>query len=169
MVYAERGYFQREGKCVGNAGSNEQRAGKTGPLRIGDAVDVRQLATRLREHSLGQWHDASDVIARCKLGHNAAVRFVHLGLRMQGVREQSAFAVVECEAGLVAGSLDPENKHLSCSDADDKDSGSIALLAVEQRRCYTDELFVATAKRTRHPCLVFAFARTSRSKSRCAA
>ena len=42
----------------------------------------------LRHHFLEQRQRAADVVARCELGHDAAVFAVHGDLRVERVREQ---------------------------------------------------------------------------------
>ncbi len=80
-----------------------------GPLRVGDRRRGRRArAPASRSTRFGQRHHAPDVVARGELGHHAAVRLVHRHLRMQRVGQQAASAVVEREAGLVAGGFDAE-------------------------------------------------------------
>ena len=51
------------------------------------------------------------MVARGEFGHNAAVSLVQIDLGMQGVGEQAALAVVDGDAGFIAGGFDAEDAH----------------------------------------------------------
>ena len=103
MVHAQRRYAQRKAQPIGDAGADQQRAGKSRALRVGDAVEVGKRSAGLAQHRFGQRHHPTDVVARGELGHDSAVGLVHRHLRMQRMGEQAASAVVQREPGLVAG------------------------------------------------------------------
>ncbi len=60
---------------------------------------------------LDQRDQMADVVARGELGNHAAVGLVQGDLRMQRVRQEPRFAVVDSDAGLVAGGFDAEDSH----------------------------------------------------------
>lgn len=80
-------------------------------MRECDRVDVVAMRAALGHHFVEQRQRAANVVARCELGHDAAVFAVHRDLRMERVCEQAALRVVEREAGFVAGAFDAENEH----------------------------------------------------------
>jgi hypothetical protein len=80
-------------------------------LRECDGVEVAETTTGFGQDALGERKDPPHMIARRKLGHDAAVGLVHRDLRVQRMREESTLRVVDGEARLVAGSLDAEYFH----------------------------------------------------------
>ena len=80
-------------------------------MRVGDAVEVGERESGVREHPPGQRNDAAHVVARRELRHDAAVGFVHRHLRVQRVGDEAAARVVDREAGFVAGGFDAEDAH----------------------------------------------------------
>ena len=45
VMNADGGNVQCIGQCAGNAGADQQGAGKTGALRVGDGIDVIECAS----------------------------------------------------------------------------------------------------------------------------
>ena len=111
VVDADRRLVQRIGERAGDAGADQQRAGKPRTARVGDAVQVARRDACRGERLLGQRHHAAHVVARRQFRHDAAIGLVHRDLRMQRLREQTAFRVVHGHAGFVAGGLDAEDAH----------------------------------------------------------
>ena len=67
------------------------------------------LDARLLERLIGQRGDGLDVLARRDLRHDAAVERVQVGLRRDGVGEDFAPVLDDCDGSLVAGGLESEN------------------------------------------------------------
>ena len=111
VMDADRRHAEFVGDPGGDARAHQQRAGEPGAFGIGHCVEVREAHARAREHALGERQGPPDVIARGKLRDDAAVLGVQRRLRVHLVREQPARAVVQGDAGLVAGSLDAEDEH----------------------------------------------------------
>src|SRR4029453_17441032 len=70
MMNAYDRLAEREAERASHRGADQQRAGKSGAFRVRDAVEVSQRRAGLGEHSLCEWHDALDMIARRKLRHD---------------------------------------------------------------------------------------------------
>ncbi len=68
----------------------------------------RSAASRTRSK---QRQNAANVVARRQFRHDAAVGDVHIHLRVQLLREQTAFAIEQRKPCLVARSFDSENQH----------------------------------------------------------
>ncbi len=103
---------ERERESVRDAGAAEQRAREgRGPWVKRDGIDIGKRNVRLREDLLEQRQGPADMVARCKLGHYAAVLAMHGDLRMERMREQSALRVVERETGFIAGAFETEDEH----------------------------------------------------------
>ncbi len=86
------------------------------PARPGPVVTaMASMSAAVRracwQDTVEQRQHAPDVIARGKFRHHPAVGLVHLDLGVQRLAKQSSLAVQECDAGLVAGGLDPEDPH----------------------------------------------------------
>jgi len=71
----------------------------------------RLRAPGLREGLPGQRHDPADVVAGGEFGHHPAVEGVQVDLGVQRLAQHAALAVVEGDAGLVAGGFDAESEH----------------------------------------------------------
>ena len=80
----------------------------TSAVKIPVFVDA---GTGFGEHLPGQRQHAADMVARGQFGHHATVIGMQRGLRMQGVGQKAARAVVERDASFVAGGFDPQNQH----------------------------------------------------------
>ncbi len=115
VMDADHGPVQCDAQSRGHGGSHQERAGESGPLRVGDEVDVCERTPGLGERLARKRQDAADVVARGEFRHHAPVEGVQVDLRMQGVAEHAALAVVERNAGLVAGGLDAEGEHAGCA------------------------------------------------------
>ena len=114
VVDGDDWFVQGEGQRVGIARTGQKRAAQPRPLGEGHRVDVGIVFARVAQAGTGQRHEAADVVAAGQLGHHAAVFGVHGHLGVQGVGEQSAFAVVKGDAGFVAGRFDTEYQHDAC-------------------------------------------------------
>ena len=111
VVDAERGHSPRPGEAPAERGADQQRPDQPRPRGIGHAADVAGLRVRFREDAPRQRRQPPDVVARGQFRHHAAEFGVNGALRMHGVREQAARGIVDRDAGLVAGGLDPEDAH----------------------------------------------------------
>ena len=111
MVQPDRGNAQGVGETVRGSRPDEKRSGKPGPLGVGDAPDVRQRQARSFQNLSSQGEEPPDLVARRKLGHDAAVSRVHCDLRVESVGEKAAARVVERDAGFIARSFDAEDDH----------------------------------------------------------
>ena len=111
VVHADDGFVQHkaDGVCIRRA--DQQRACQSGAGGAGNRVHIVQRASGIVQHFFGQWHDATNMVARGQFGYHAAVGNVHVDLRMQGVREQAALIVVQRHAGFVAGGFDAQYQH----------------------------------------------------------
>ena len=70
-----------------------------------------QAGAGLLQRVADERQGAADMVARGKFRYHAAVLGVHLDLRVQSVRKQAAFRIVERDAGFVAGGFDAEDQH----------------------------------------------------------
>ena len=118
VVHADGGNAQRQCQRVAGCRAHQQGAGQARAAREGDGVEIARANLRFVQHAPGQRQHAPDVIARRQLRDHAAVVFMHRHLRMQGLRQQAVCrvraatqAVVERDAGFVAGGFDAEDKH----------------------------------------------------------
>ena len=107
----DRRPLEHQGQRLGEGAADEQRAGQSRTARVGHRIDVGQRFSGLFQRRPQQGYDAANMVARGELGHHAAVVGMHRHLRMQVVREQAGRAVVERQAGLVAGGFDTEDQH----------------------------------------------------------
>ena len=105
---------QRFSERVGEGSADQQGAGEPGALGIAHAAQLGHPVSGAFENQARERHEAPNVVARGKLGHDPAVGLVHRHLRMHHVGEQAPLgAVVQRDAGFIAGSLDPEDEHQS--------------------------------------------------------
>ncbi len=111
VMHTDDGLAERKAQTVGDTGADEQCARQPRSLRIGDAVEIDQSATRRLNHAFDQRYEAPNVVARCEFGHDPAVGFMHRHLRVQLVRQQPLGGVVDGNPGLVAGGFDAEHPH----------------------------------------------------------
>ncbi len=111
MVHGQCRHAQRHGQPRGEARAGKQCAGQPRPGGVGNGIDVGLGAAGLGQHLLQQGGKPADVIARSQLGNDAAVILVHRHLRMHRMGEQTARAVVQGEAGFVAGRFNAQYQH----------------------------------------------------------
>jgi hypothetical protein len=103
----------RNPPAIGQA-TRQRRAGEKGPDQagtrgIGNCSQVARLGARALEHLRGQREELSDVIARCKLGNDPAVKPVKLDLAVERVRKEASLPVDNGGGALIAGGLDRED------------------------------------------------------------
>ena len=91
--------------------ADQQRTGQSRALRERDRIDFRQRYVAFLQHLLQQRNRASHMVARGQLGHDTTILFMHGDLRVQRMRKQAALAVIQREAGFVAGGFDAEDDH----------------------------------------------------------
>ena len=111
MVYAQRRYAQREGERIGDAGADQERTGEARPLGVGDGVELGELRPGLAHHPADQRQHAPDMVARGEFRDHAPVFLVHRDLGVQRVRQQAALAVIQRDAGFVAGGFYAQDQH----------------------------------------------------------
>jgi hypothetical protein len=104
---------ERLAQGCGEPRSDQQGAGQTGALGEGDRIDVASVRAGLVQDAPGQGNEAPDVVTRGQLRHHATVGLVHVGLAVQGVRQQPRQARA-CEfdqrdPGLIARGLDTQD------------------------------------------------------------
>ena len=103
---------ERQGEGMSKRSADQKRTRQAGAFGIANSFKIHRLTTRSGEHFPGQRHEAPDMVAGGELGHDAPVGVVHRYLGVHGVRKQTpGAAVVERDAGFVAGSLDAEDQH----------------------------------------------------------
>jgi hypothetical protein len=103
---------QREREGMREGGAHQQGAGQAGTLGVADALELPDLSLCNVKNPPGQRHQAADMVPRGELGDDPAVGLVHGNLGMHGVREQApGLPVIQGDARLVAGGLDPEEQH----------------------------------------------------------
>jgi len=78
---------ERGGQSFGKSRADEQGAGQSRALRVGDRVKLAERVPAIGHYLAQQGYGAPDVIARGELGDDAAVGAVHQYLRVQGVRQ----------------------------------------------------------------------------------
>ena len=114
VVHAQHRLAQRRTQRAGHAGAHQQRTRQAGAARVSYYIDSCQRLPRLRQHVIGQWNHAADVVTAGQLGHHAAVVGMHRHLGVQRVRQQLGHAVFtrahQRHAGFVAGRFDTENQ-----------------------------------------------------------
>ena len=103
----------RNPPAIGQA-ARQRRTGEKGPDQtgtggIGDCSQVPGLGAGGGEHLRGQRQELSDMIARCKLGNDAAVEPVELDLAVKRVRKEALLPVDNGGGALIAGGLDRED------------------------------------------------------------
>ncbi|MNZ97186.1 hypothetical protein D3C78_1164120 [compost metagenome] len=111
MVHADRRHAPGQRQGLGAGGADQQRADQPRPGGIGHRVDIGETAAGFLQHLANQRQHALDVVARGQLGHHAAIDPVQVDLTEQGVGQQAALAVVQGDAGFVAGSFQAQYSH----------------------------------------------------------
>jgi len=86
--------------------ADEQRAHQARPVRDGDGVHVCEPHPRAVQGAAHDRTDVAQVVARRKLGHDAAVGCVDAHLRVHDVGEHAARVVDQRCTRLVAGRLE---------------------------------------------------------------
>ncbi len=92
------------------AQADEERAGKPGPARDRDPLDVVEGPTRFGERFIDRRDDEFEVPARGDLGDDTAEPRVQLGLRRDDVGEDATVAGYERGRGLVTRGLETEDQ-----------------------------------------------------------
>ena len=109
MVNAQGWNTKRPREALGKRCANQERAHQPGSCGVGNTVDVIQRLVCVAQHPLGQWCDLSHMIARCQLGYDPAIVRMQCDLTVQGLRQQSVFAVVQRYPCFVAGAFNTKN------------------------------------------------------------
>ena len=111
MMHADRPDSETEREAVRDGRAHEQRSCKAGALGVSDRVQVRLLDSGSAQDLADQREQPPNVVPRRELRYDAPVCVVQRHLRMQGVSEQAAVAVVDGHPGFVAGGFDAQDKH----------------------------------------------------------
>ena len=111
-MYAEHRDAQRFAERVGEGSTNQQGSGESRALGVSDPLQIPRGASGFAKDLACQGDQSLDVIGGGVLGHHAAVGLVHRDLRVHRVTDEPAgSAVVERDAGFIAGSLDSQDEH----------------------------------------------------------
>ena len=111
VVHRHRRHAKTEGQAAADGRPHQQRADEAGAGGVGHAFDIAQRQAGAGEHLPHQRQGLAHVIPRGQLRHHPAELGVQGHLAVEGVGQQAPIAVVEGDAGLVAGGLDSQNAH----------------------------------------------------------
>jgi hypothetical protein len=101
MVHADEWLARSPSDPLCSLQSDEERTDQPGPMGDGDAVDVRDRHSSLRESRPNDGADASQMIARGQLGNDASVGCVKLDLRVDDIGQDAAAVVHDRSGGFV--------------------------------------------------------------------
>ena len=103
VVHRECRHAESQRHAAGRAGADQECAGQSGPLRIGDRVEVRCRDTGFVQYPPGQRQDPADVVTRGQFGNHAAVILVHANLGVERMRQQAFQRPGAATLGVVQG------------------------------------------------------------------
>ena len=109
MMHAHGRNAPGERQGLGAGGADQQRTNQPGAGGVGDGLDLLAAGAGLIQHLADQRQHAFDVVARSELRHNATIDAMQIDLTEQRVGQQAALAVVERDAGLVAGGFQAQH------------------------------------------------------------
>ena len=113
VMHAQRRHPPRVGEASAERGADQQRSHQPRTGGIGHRVDVGGSGAGLVQNLPHQRRQPPHVITRGKLRYHASEFGMDGALRVHGMSEQTVRGVVNRNAGLVAGGLDPEDAHPS--------------------------------------------------------
>ena len=96
-------------QCASCCLSDQQCTDQARSGSIGDTVDIAALTGSLFQALVEQRDQFPDMVTRSDFGNHAAVLCVNMGLGIQGIRHQALFAIVDGNAGFIAGSFNTQN------------------------------------------------------------
>ena len=111
VVYAEQGQTGGERQPLGGVDSDKQRAGETGAVGHGDAVEVGQLDARGLEGPADHRDDGEEVLPGSRLGDDAPEVGVDVRLGGDDVGDYPTAVLDDGDGRLVAGGLDAQESH----------------------------------------------------------
>lgn len=123
MVHTQGRYAPGKRQRPRASAAHQQRTYQAGAGGIDHAVDITLGHASAREYFPHQRYQALHVITRRQLGYDAAVHPMQIDLTEQGVRQQPALAVVERNAGFIAGSFYTQNTHNKSATDGHQESG----------------------------------------------
>ena len=91
--------------------SDQKRSGQTRAFGDGNGINFFFLDACARQNVVNQHQRTANMVAAGEFRHNAAVGSVHVDLRVDGVCQQSFFAVDQRNAGFIARAFNAENFH----------------------------------------------------------
>ena len=94
-------------------GAGHQCTDQARPRGIGHAAKLLQTDSGPLDDRLGQGQQITNVVARSQFRHHAAIFRMEFNLAVQYVGEQTALAVIDREAGFIAGAFDSQDYHRS--------------------------------------------------------
>ena len=109
VVDADGGDAEAGGEEAAEGRADHECTDEAGAGGEGNAAEFPRGAACLLEDLCHQRHDLLDVVPGGELRHHAAALGVQFHLAVERLRAQTLVAVVEGDAGLVAGSLDAEH------------------------------------------------------------
>ncbi len=77
VVDADHRHAKRIREAMCGARADQQSAGESGPARVGDAADVRDLQACVAQDLARERQEAPDVVAGRKLGNHSAIFGMH--------------------------------------------------------------------------------------------
>ena len=113
MVHWDERHAEAVGRGLGKVDADEHRADQPRRVGDGDGVDVLPGQVRLVKRRIRQGVDGLDVLARGKLGHDAAVEPVQGDLRRDAVGQDGSSVLHDGDGSLVAGGFHGEDLHSS--------------------------------------------------------
>ena len=113
MVHRDERHAEAVGRGLGKVDADEHRADQPRRVGDGDGVDVLPGQVRLVKRRIRQGVDGLDVLARGKLGHDAAVEPVQGDLRRDAVGQDGSSVLHDGDGSLVAGGFHGEDLHSS--------------------------------------------------------
>ena len=109
MVDRNQRLVERERQSLGIADADQQRSGEAGTLRDRDRIDRVVSLIGLSQRLPHDGNNRPQVLARCQLGHNAAVGLMRRDLRSHHVRDDLLARAHHGRRGFVAGTFDAED------------------------------------------------------------
>ena len=112
VVYADEGEVVGKGEALGGVDADEQRAGESGAVGDGYAVEFGEFEAGLFEGGVHDGEQGSHVFAGGDFGDYAAVAGVHFDLGGDYVGDDVSSVLDDGGGGFVAGCFDSEDFHI---------------------------------------------------------
>ena len=111
VVHAEDRPVEGIAQGVPNTCADQQRTDKSGSGGHRDGINLGVGKSRLGQGAIQQRQHPPNMVARCKLWHDAAIVLMHFDLRKQRLCKDAALAVDQGDAGFIAGRFKTEDDH----------------------------------------------------------